>query len=161
MQVLRPATVAPVGPTILLRISTFVNTSLSSNELEYLYMGKGFSELLFDSSELRRHPQGDMRISLTGNFGGNHKGVTAIFSSHCFILVSRVHTALISWPSPKNIATQTKEPLTHHPPLLLYRCVLHWALFIPALSSSLTELTILAPVVVGSHASFNLDLKMM
>ena len=136
-------TVAPVGPTTLLRISTSINPALFSNELEYLYTGKGFGEafeFLFDSSESREHPQGeledpealridklrkdlvfmwrsrlysDVRIALTGNFGGNHESTTAIFSSHRFILVSRssyFHTALISWPSPKYAATDASEP---------------------------------------------------
>ena len=55
----------------------------------------------------------DVRIALTGNFGGNHESTTAIFSSHRFILVSRssyFHTALISWPSPKYAATDASEP---------------------------------------------------
>ncbi|KIM37117.1 hypothetical protein M413DRAFT_31068 [Hebeloma cylindrosporum] len=136
-------TVAPVGPTTLLRISTSINPALFSNELEYLYTGKGFGEafeFLFYSSESRELPQGeledpealridklrkdlvfmwrsrlysDVRIALTGNFGGNHESTTAIFSSHRFILVSRssyFHTALISWPSPKNAATDANEP---------------------------------------------------
>ena len=111
-------TLAPVGPTIL-RIGTSINPVLFSNQLEYLYTGKGFGEtfeFLFDSSESRDHRQGeledpealridklrkdlvfmcrsrlysDVRISLTGNFGGNHENTTAIFSSHRFILVSR------------------------------------------------------------------------
>jgi hypothetical protein len=99
----------------------------------------------------------DVRISLTGNFGGNHENTTAIFSSHRFILVSRssyFHTALISWPSPKNAATEDSEPpmLTFpSPPLLQHRCLLPWDLFIPALLSSLTELTIF-PLPLQSFA---------
>ena len=136
-------TLAPVGPT--LRITTSINPALFSNELEYLYTGKGFGEafeFLFDSSESREHPQGeledpealridklrkdlvfmwrsrlysDVRIALTGNFGGSHESTTAIFSSHRFILVSRssyFHTALISWPSPKNAAADEPPMLT-------------------------------------------------
>jgi len=71
----------------------------------------------------------DVRIVLTGNFGGNHESTTAIFSSHRFTLVSRssyFHTALISWPSPKYAATNTGEPpmlSLPSPPLLLHRCI--------------------------------------
>jgi hypothetical protein len=39
----------------------------------------------------------DIRIALTGNFGGNHESTTPIFSYHRFILVSQssyFHTAL-------------------------------------------------------------------
>ncbi|KAF9553521.1 hypothetical protein CPC08DRAFT_226217 [Agrocybe pediades] len=135
------------GPTSTLRLTTSLNPALFSNELEYLYTGKGFGEafeFLFDSSE--RAPGGliesgegddaeslridklrkdlvfmwrsrlysDVRIALTGNFGGSghHESTTAIFSSHRFILVSRssyFHTALLAWPVHKNA---TNEPPT-------------------------------------------------
>jgi hypothetical protein len=52
-----------VGPTTLLRIGTSINPALFSNELEYLYTGKGFGEafeFLFDSSESPEHPQREL-----------------------------------------------------------------------------------------------------
>ncbi|KDR66670.1 hypothetical protein GALMADRAFT_147723 [Galerina marginata CBS 339.88] len=125
------------GSTTLLRLTTSISPALFSDELEYLYTGKGFGEafeFLFDSSEGREHLLGDgthaddedaeaqrvdklrkdlvymwrsrlysdVRIALTGNFGGNHESTTAIFSSHRFILVSRsayFADALSSWPT--------------------------------------------------------------
>ncbi|PPQ89789.1 hypothetical protein CVT25_008168 [Psilocybe cyanescens] len=150
--------VAPHGshPT-LLRLTTNINPSLFSDELEYLYTGKGFGEafeFLFDSSDARERPPGgpfagsagadglsgddpeslridklrkdlvfmwrsrlysDVRIALTGNFGGaHHENTTAIFSSHRFILVSRspyFHTALIAWPN-ATPSTNGSEPPT-------------------------------------------------
>lgn len=108
-----------MAPPTFLRLTTSMNPTIFSNELEYLYTGKGFGEafeFLFDES--REHPiahgspddaeglridklrkdlvfmwrsrlYSDVRISLTGNFGSSHENTTAIFSSHRFILVSR------------------------------------------------------------------------
>lgn len=102
-----------------MRLTTAINPALFSNELEYLYTGKGFGEafeFLFDTSESRAEGDAedaridklrtdlvfmwrsrlysDVRIALTGNFassrGESEAGdATAIFTSHRFILVSR------------------------------------------------------------------------
>jgi hypothetical protein len=126
-------------PGTILRLPTSINSALFSNELEYLYTGKGFGaafEFLFDTSESREEGDAeenridklrkdlvfmwrsrlysDIRIALTGSFSStNHESATAIFSSHRFILVSRspyFHTQLLSWPSNKHQADG--EPLT-------------------------------------------------
>ncbi|KAI3608505.1 sulfite reductase beta subunit [Moniliophthora roreri] len=89
-----------------LRIRTRINSALFSNELEYLYTGKGFGEafeFLFDSStdsseearidKLRRdlvfmwrsRLYSDIRIALSNE----HEPSTAVFSTHKFILLSR------------------------------------------------------------------------
>jgi hypothetical protein len=110
----------------VLRLPASANPTLFSNELEYLYTGKGLGEafeFLFDSSEQREEGDAeearidklrkdlvfmwrsrlysDVRIALTGNFSStNHENTTAIFSSHRFILVSRspyFHTQLLQW----------------------------------------------------------------
>lgn len=98
----------------VLRIPIAFNPILFSNELEYLYTGKGFGEafeFLFDSTapdegneedaridKLRKdlvfmwrsRLYSDIRISLTGLFSStNHEPTTAIFSSHRFMLISR------------------------------------------------------------------------
>ncbi|KAF8137188.1 hypothetical protein EV363DRAFT_1316965 [Boletus edulis] len=99
---------------------------LFSNELEYLYTGKGLGEafeFLFDTSESRDVADGeenridklrkdlvymwrsrlysDIRISLSGTFStSNPEHTTAIFSSHRFILVSRspyFRAQLLTW----------------------------------------------------------------
>jgi hypothetical protein len=127
---LRPASPSSTAaPTSLLRISTSINPALFSNELEYLYTGKGFGEafeFLFDSAEAHEQPDdadpddlridklrkdlvymwrsrlySDVRIALTSA----QDNTTAIFSSHRFILVSRCpyfHDALVSWSVPKS-----------------------------------------------------------
>ncbi|KAF9477702.1 hypothetical protein BDN70DRAFT_994783 [Pholiota conissans] len=49
---------APHQTSSLLRITTSINPALFSNELEYLYTGKGFGEafeFLFDSNDAREH----------------------------------------------------------------------------------------------------------
>ncbi|XP_006463041.1 hypothetical protein AGABI2DRAFT_194066, partial [Agaricus bisporus var. bisporus H97] len=55
--------------TSLLRISTSINPALFSNELEYLYTGKGFGEafeFLFDSADAHDQPENadpdDLRV---------------------------------------------------------------------------------------------------
>ena len=131
------------APPTLLRLTTSINPTLFSNELEYLYTGKGFGEafeFLFDESRERAIGNGDsedaeavridklrkdlvfmwrsrlysdVRLALTGNFGGSHESTTAIFSSHRFILISRssyFHTALLSWPSNKNALSNGEPP---------------------------------------------------
>ncbi|KAI0691364.1 hypothetical protein C8T65DRAFT_745488 [Cerioporus squamosus] len=114
------------APGALLRLPTNINPTLFSNELEYLYTGKGWGEafeFLFDSAESEVEGDGeearldklrkdlvfmwrsrlysDVRISLTGTFSStNHESATAIFSSHRFILVSRspyFSTQLLQW----------------------------------------------------------------
>ncbi|EIW78740.1 hypothetical protein CONPUDRAFT_167664 [Coniophora puteana RWD-64-598 SS2] len=101
-----------------LRIPLAVNSVLFSNELEYLYTGKGLGEafeFLFDTSDSRElvdaedaeenrldklrkdlvfmwrsRLYSDVRIQLSGTFSSsNHEPATAIFSSHKFILMSR------------------------------------------------------------------------
>lgn len=113
-------------PAGLLRLPIAINQSLFSNELEYLYTGKGIGdafEFLFDSSENREDNDADdsrldklrkdlvymwrsrlysdVRIALTGNFSStNHESATAIFSSHRFMLVTRspyFYTSLLQW----------------------------------------------------------------
>ncbi|KAJ3506493.1 hypothetical protein NLJ89_g6840 [Agrocybe chaxingu] len=140
-----------------------------SNELEYLYTGKGFGEafeFLFDSSEAREHGlltngsagegsevdeaealridklrkdlvfmwrsrlYSDVRLALTGNFGGSHESTTAIFSSHRFILVSRCsyfHTALIAWPT-KTTGTNGEPPTLNLPSPPFTPASLHFTL---------------------------------
>ncbi|TDL16162.1 hypothetical protein BD410DRAFT_902200 [Rickenella mellea] len=136
------------GQAALLRLTTSISPVLFSNELEYLYTGKGLGEafeFLFDSSDTRAKDAeaaggeeqdesridklrkdlvfmwrsrlySDVRIALAGDALStathNHEGMTAVFSSHRFILVSRspyFYAQLISFatkpPSPS-------EPLT-------------------------------------------------
>lgn len=122
---------------ILLRLPTAINSTLFSNELEYLYTGKGFGaafEFLFDTTESREEGDAeenridklrkdlvfmwrsrlysDVRIALTGSFSSsNHESATAIFSSHRFMLVSRspyFQTQLLSW----SVNPKIGEPLT-------------------------------------------------
>jgi len=124
-------------PGALLRLKTSINPILFSNELEYLYTGKGFGEafeFLFDTPESREEGDAeenrmdklrkdfvfmwrsrlysDVRISLTGNFSStNHDDATAVFSSHRFILISRspyFHHALLSW----GVASKSVDPHT-------------------------------------------------
>lgn len=106
-----------------------MNPILFSNELEYLYTGKGFGaafEFLFDTAEKRIEGDAeenridqlrkdlvfmwrsrlysDVRIALTGNITPSHEDATAIFSSHRFILVARspyFYSQLITF-APKN-----------------------------------------------------------
>ncbi|KZT43568.1 hypothetical protein SISSUDRAFT_997224 [Sistotremastrum suecicum HHB10207 ss-3] len=101
----------------VLRLTTTIASTLFSNELEYLYTGKGFGEAFEFLFESERRPEGDaeeqridklrkdlvfmwrsrlysdVRISLTGTFVSSTipegEETTAIFSSHRFILVSR------------------------------------------------------------------------
>ncbi|KAH7344793.1 hypothetical protein B0J17DRAFT_636864 [Rhizoctonia solani] len=109
------------GNGTLLRIPLAINPGLFSNELEYLYTGRGMGvafEFLFDTSaengqakssestvETERRDKlrkdlvymwrsrlySDVRITLTGSFSSSNSEIaTAVFSSHRFILVSRV-----------------------------------------------------------------------
>ncbi|CAE7231080.1 unnamed protein product [Rhizoctonia solani] len=113
--------VPSAGNGTLLRIPLSINPSLFSNELEYLYTGRGMGvafEFLFDTSAENGQPKSsestvemerceklrkdlvymwrsrlysDVRITLTGNFSSTNTEIaTAVFSSHRFILVSRV-----------------------------------------------------------------------
>lgn len=156
----------------LLRLPTPINPNLFSNELEYLYTGKGFGEafeFLFDTSESREEGDAeearidklrkdlvfmwrsrlysDVRIALTGNFSStNHENATAIFSSHRFILVSRspyFQTQLLTW----GVTQKLGEPLTltlPSPP------------FTPA-SLHFTLGFIYTGTLVFSHRTFDLD----
>jgi hypothetical protein len=121
------------------RLTTAINPTLFSKELEYLYTGRDFGEafeFLFDSSEHARDPSesrvdklrkdlvfmwrsrlySDVRIAIEGSHSAHHEGSAAIFSTHRFMLVSRstyFHNALIAWPSAKPDADEdTDEPLT-------------------------------------------------
>lgn len=108
---------APAGP--LLRLTTSISPSLFSNQLEYLYTGRGIGaafEFLFDSVDQdestgeanveaarvdklrkdlvfmwRSRLYSDLRIQLTGAFSSSvdSEEATAVFSSHRFILASR------------------------------------------------------------------------
>ncbi|KAG8691510.1 hypothetical protein FRC11_002406 [Ceratobasidium sp. 423] len=114
--------VPSAGNGTLLRIPLTINPSLFTNELEYLYTGRGMGvafEFLFDTSaennggakssestvEMERRDKlrkdlvymwrsrlySDVRITLTGNFSSSNDEVaSAVFSSHRFILISRV-----------------------------------------------------------------------
>ncbi|KAF4586604.1 hypothetical protein EYR40_010616 [Pleurotus pulmonarius] len=163
-----------VAPGTVLRLSTSINPTLFSNELEYLYTGKGMGEafeFLFDSAESRDEGDAeelrmdklrkdlvfmwrsrlysDVRLALTGTFStSHHEDSTAVFSSHRFILISRsnyFHNALVSWPSaPKQ---RPGEPLTLQlpsPP------------FTPA-SLHFTLGFIYTGTLVFSHRSYDLD----
>ncbi|KIJ15860.1 hypothetical protein PAXINDRAFT_176366 [Paxillus involutus ATCC 200175] len=129
------------NPGGLLRIPTTISPALFSNELEYLYTGKGLGEafeFLFDTSESRdlvdaeenridklrkdlvfmwrSRLYSDVRISLSGTFStSNPEHTTAIFASHRFILVSRspyFRAQLLSW-APKSAAVAAPgDPLT-------------------------------------------------
>lgn len=156
----------------VLRLHASVNPTLFSNELEYLYTGKGFGEafeFLFDSPEQREEGDAeesridklrkdfvfmwrsrlysDVRIALTGNFSStNHENTTAIFSSHRFILVSRspyFRTQLLQW----GVKQAPGEPLTLNlpsPP------------FTPA-SLHFTLGYIYTGTLIFSHRTFDLD----
>ncbi|KAI0349997.1 hypothetical protein OH77DRAFT_1150161 [Trametes cingulata] len=156
----------------LLRLPTNINPTLFSNELEYLYTGKGLGqafEFLFDSADSSEEGDGDearidklrkdlvfmwrsrlysdVRIALTGNFSSsNHESTTAVFSSHRFILVSRVpyfNTQLLQW----GVKHTPGEPLTltlPSPP------------FTPA-SLHFTLGFIYTGTLVFSHRTFDLD----
>ena len=165
-----PSSSANIGG--VLRLPTSINSTLFSNELEYLYTGKGFGaafEFLFDTSESREEGDAeenridklrkdlvfmwrsrlysDIRIALNGSFAStNHETATAIFSSHRFILVSRspyFHTQLLSW----GVAPKPGEPLIltlPSPP------------FTPA-SLHFTLGFIYTGTLVFSHRSYDLD----
>ncbi|KAI8969757.1 hypothetical protein BD414DRAFT_255022 [Trametes punicea] len=159
-------------PGALLRLPTNINPTLFSNELEYLYTGKGLGEafeFLFDTADSTEDGNGeearldklrkdfvfmwrsrlysDIRIALTGNFSSsNHESTTAVFSSHRFILVSRVpyfNTQLLQWGT----KSTSNEPLTvtlPSPP------------FTPA-SLHFTLGFIYTGTLVFSHRTFDLD----
>ncbi|KAH8073810.1 hypothetical protein BXZ70DRAFT_1068977 [Cristinia sonorae] len=169
----RASSPAPSTATgALLRLPTNINPVLFSNELEYLYTGKGFGEafeFLFDTSETREEGNAeearvdklrkdlvfmwrsrlysDVKIALTGNFSSsNHDSTTAIFSSHRFMLISRspyFHTQLVQW----GVSQKPDEPLTLNlpsPP------------FTPA-SLHFTLGFIYTGTLVFSHRTFDLD----
>ncbi|CAE6441152.1 unnamed protein product [Rhizoctonia solani] len=139
--------VPSAGNGTLLRIPLAINPGLFSNELEYLYTGRGMGvafEFLFDTSaengetkssestvEMERCEKlrkdlvymwrsrlySDVRITLTGNFSSSNSDIaTAVFSSHRFILVSRVpyFRTLLSTsfaPVGQNICSSNPLPL--------------------------------------------------
>ncbi|KAI0739276.1 hypothetical protein C8Q80DRAFT_1112299 [Daedaleopsis nitida] len=161
------------NPGALLRLPTNINPTIFSNELEYLYTGKGWGEafeFLFDTSENQDEGHGteegrvdklrkdfvfmwrsrlysDVRIALTGSFSStNHESATAIFSSHRFILASRspyFSTQLLQW----GVKPTPGEPLTLNlpsPP------------FTPA-SLHFTLGFIYTGTLIFSHRTFDLD----
>ncbi|KAI0816056.1 hypothetical protein BC628DRAFT_1151658 [Trametes gibbosa] len=169
----RSASPAPsTNPGALLRLPTTINPTLFSNELEYLYTGKGLGsafEFLFDSTDStdggdtdearvdklrkdlvfmwRSRLYSDVRIALTGNFSStSHESTTAVFSSHRFILVSRVpyfNTQLLQW----GVKSAPGEPMTLNlpsPP------------FTPA-SLHFTLGFIYTGTLIFSHRTFDLD----
>ncbi|KAI0031847.1 hypothetical protein K488DRAFT_51136 [Vararia minispora EC-137] len=128
-----PSPFRPVSPVStaqggITRLTTAINPTLFSKELEYLYTGRDFGEafeFLFDSSEHSRDPSesrvdklrkdlvfmwrsrlySDIRIAIEGSNSAHHEGTAAVFSTHRFMLVSRsayFHNALIAWPSSKS-----------------------------------------------------------
>ncbi|KAG9095453.1 hypothetical protein FS749_010413 [Ceratobasidium sp. UAMH 11750] len=137
-----------MGNGVLLRLPLAMNPALFSNELEYLYTGKGMGEafeFLFDTSaengqakrtesvtETERREKlrkdlvymwrsrlySDVRITLTGSFSSSNSEVaSAVFSSHRFILISRVpyfRTLLSSAFAPvgQNISSANPLPLS-------------------------------------------------
>jgi hypothetical protein len=155
----------------MLCLTTRLNPTLLSNELEYLYTGKGFGELfehLFDTSETREEGNtpanrieklrkdlvfmwrsrlySDVHIIVPIN--RDDKEQTAIFSSHRFILVSRspYFDTLLSLPkSGSNI--HEGEPFT---------LTLPSSLFTPA-SLHFTLGWIYTGTLVFSHRTFDLE----
>lgn len=166
-------------PGGLLRLNTTISPALFSNELEYLYTGKGFGdafEFLFDSSEAREQGDGgeearidklrkdlvfmwrsrlysDVRVSLTGNFSSSsHENTTAIFSSHRFILITRspyFHNRLLEW----NESAQKHPNNNPSEPLTLD---LPSPPFTPA-SLHFTLGFIYTGTLIFSHRTFDLD----
>jgi hypothetical protein len=113
-----------------MHLTTSINPTLFSKELEYLYTGKGLGaafEFFYDSSEHYREEgdaeenridklrkdlvfmwrsrlYSDVRIGIEGSSSAHHEGLAAVFSTHRFILVSRsdyFHNALIAWNTQK------------------------------------------------------------
>ncbi|KAF8881150.1 hypothetical protein CPB84DRAFT_1851646 [Gymnopilus junonius] len=147
------SSVVPTTSSTLLRLTTSMNPTVFSNELEFLYTGKGFGEafeFLFD--EAREHTlsgaegdddpdmlridklrkdlvfmwrsrlYSDVRISLSGNFGGgSHESTTAIFSSHRFILVSRssYFSDQLTWPTTTKALLAGGEAVNEPPTITL------------------------------------------
>ncbi|KAI0051380.1 hypothetical protein FA95DRAFT_1554731 [Auriscalpium vulgare] len=124
----RPA--SPISTTRggILRLTTSINPTLFSKELEYLYTGKGIGaafEFLYDSNEHYREEgdaeenridklrkdlvfmwrsrlYSDVRVIIEGSSSAHHEGSAAVFTTHRFILVSRssyFYNALIGWNS--------------------------------------------------------------
>ncbi|KAM6503815.1 hypothetical protein JOM56_000758 [Amanita muscaria] len=138
-----PSSIQPQSGGIL-RIRTSINPTLFASELGYLYTGQAFAsfEFLYESfgsrlseprpeeaciDKLRKdlvfmwrsRLYSDVRISLTGKFSTSpHEDITAVFSSHRFILISRCpyfYNALLSWSKPKsqqNNNINNNEPFT-------------------------------------------------
>lgn len=163
----------------ILRLPQQISPALFSNELEYLYTGKGLGgafEFLFDTSESRdlvdaeenridklrkdlvymwrSRLYSDIRISLTGTFStSNPEHTTAIFSSHRFILVSRspyFRAQLLNW-GPK--ATTAAGSSASAEPLTV---TLPSPPFTPA-SLHFTLGYIYTGTLVFSHRTYDLD----
>lgn len=126
----RPASPVSHNQDGLMHLTTFINPTLFSKELEYLYTGKGLGaafEFFYDSSEHYREEgdaeenridklrkdlvfmwrsrlYSDVRIGIEGSSSVHHEGLAAVFSTHRFILVSRsdyFHNALLAWKAQK------------------------------------------------------------
>ncbi|TFY60321.1 hypothetical protein EVG20_g7459 [Dentipellis fragilis] len=139
----RPASPSPsTTQNGVMHLTTSINPTLFSKELEYLYTGKGFGEafeFLFDSKEHRHREEGDaeesridklrkdlvfmwrsrlysdVRVVIEGSASSHHENTAAVFSTHRFILVSRCsyfHTALLAWPGAAKDDNAEPETLT-------------------------------------------------
>ncbi|KAA1472370.1 hypothetical protein DENSPDRAFT_821145 [Dentipellis sp. KUC8613] len=139
----RPASPSPsTTQNGVMHLTTSINPTLFSKELEYLYTGKGFGEafeFLFDSKEHRHREEGDaeesridklrkdlvfmwrsrlysdVRVVIEGSPSSHHENTAAVFSTHRFILVSRCsyfHTALLAWPGAAKDDNAEPETLT-------------------------------------------------
>ena len=126
----RPASPVSHNQDGLMHLTTSINPTLFSKELEYLYTGKGLGaafEFFYDSSEHYREEgdaeenridklrkdlvfmwrsrlYSDVRIGIEGSSSVHHEGLAAVFSTHRFILVSRsdyFHNALLAWKAQK------------------------------------------------------------
>ena len=176
---LRASSPSPSTLQGILRLAQHISPALFSNELEYLYTGKGLGEafeFLFDTSEprdladaeenridklrkdlvymWRSRLYSDIRISLTGTFStSNPEHTTAIFSSHRFILISRspyFRTQLLTWgPKPTPAAG---SPLPGEP----FTVTLPSPPFTPA-SLHFTLGYIYTGTLVFSHRTYDLD----
>ncbi|KAF9242262.1 hypothetical protein BU15DRAFT_86859 [Melanogaster broomeanus] len=176
----RSSSPAPsTNPGGILRIPQQISPTLFSNELEYLYTGKGLGEafeFLFDTSESRdlvdaeenridklrkdlvymwrSRLYSDIRISLTGTFStSNPEHTTAMFSSHQFMLVSRspyFRAQLLTW-GPKAVAAATLSAVGE--PLTV---TLPSPPFTPA-SLHFTLGYIYTGTLVFSHRTYDLD----
>ena len=132
-----------------MHLTTSINPTLFTKELEYLYTGKGLGaafEFFYDSSEHYREEgdaeenridklrkdlvfmwrsrlYSDVRIGIEGSSSVHHEGLAAVFSTHRFILVSRsdyFHNALIAWKTQKpEIRDEDQDDYSTEQPTLM------------------------------------------